>query len=195
MTILEVVLRYWSSKYIKILSSGCKVPLWCVLTEKRQLKWIGTSRIFSPFGGRLSGGGRPATCSWLYRSMRLEDLKSVEERTQKCDRGKPRVAMTSDQTSLYVVLSLDSYASPLHWLFKSFGLLIVPLSEVKSYVVVLFFYINRLKGRTLQACSLKYSIKKGMFFCLGQNWNYFSRAEREYSPLPLLPPPFPCLRA
>ena len=34
------------------------------------------------------------------------------ERTQKCDRGKPRVEMTSDQTSLYVILRLGSKASP-----------------------------------------------------------------------------------
>ena len=33
---LEVVLRYGSCKLIKIPSFGCKVPLWCVLTEKRQ---------------------------------------------------------------------------------------------------------------------------------------------------------------
>ena len=47
-------------------------------------------------------------------------------------------------------------------------LLIVPLSEIKSYVVVLSFYIKMMKQRTLQACSLRHSIKKGMFFVLGK---------------------------
>ena len=49
---------------------------------------------------RKNGWSSDCTCLWLYRTMRLENLKSVGQRTQKCDRGKPRVAMTSDQTSL-----------------------------------------------------------------------------------------------
>ena len=40
---------------------GRKVSLRCVLTEKRQLKWIGISRIFSPFGVKLCGGSRSVT--------------------------------------------------------------------------------------------------------------------------------------
>ena len=52
----------------------------------------------------------------------------------------------------------------------------VPLSEVKSYVEILSFYIKMMKQKTLQTCRLKHSIKKGMFFCLGQNWNYLSLA-------------------
>ena len=36
------------------------------------------------------------------------------ERTQKYDSGKPRVAMTSDEANLYVVLRLGSYAPPLY---------------------------------------------------------------------------------
>ena len=55
-------------------------------------------------------------------------------------------------------------------------LLIVPLSEVKCYVLVLSFH------STKKACSLKYNIKKDIFICLGQNWNYLSRAGGEYSP-------------
>ena len=35
------------------------------------------------------------------------------------------------------------------------GLLIVPLAEIKNYVVVLSFYIKMMKRRTLQACSFK----------------------------------------
>ena len=44
------------------------------------------------------------------------------------------------------------------------GLLAVPLSEIKSYVVLLSFYIKMMKGRRLQACSLRHSIKKGMLY-------------------------------
>ena len=39
--------------------------------------------------------------------------------------------------------------------------------------MVLLFYI---KTMALQACSLKHGTKKGIFFCLGQNWSYLSRA-------------------
>ena len=46
------------------------------------------------------------------------------------------------------------------------GLLIAPLSEIKNYVVVLSFYIKMMKRRTLQACSLRHSIKKGMIYVL-----------------------------
>ena len=35
------------------------------------------------------------------------------------------------------------------------GILIVPLSEIKGYVVVLSFYIKMVKRRTLQVCSFK----------------------------------------
>ena len=38
----------------------------------------------------------------------------------------------------------------------------MPTSEIKSYAVELSFYIKLMKGRRLQACSLRHSIKKGM---------------------------------
>ena len=44
----------------------------------------------------------------------------------------------------------------------------MPLSETKSYVVVLSFYIKMIKRKTLQVSSSKHSIKKDMFFSLGQ---------------------------
>ena len=44
----------------------------------------------------------------------------------------------------------------------------MPLSEIKSYVVVLSFYIKMIKRRTLQVSSLKHSIKKDILFSLGQ---------------------------
>ena len=43
---LEVAFRYWSCKLVEIPSFGCNVSLWCVLTEKWQLRWIGTTRIY-----------------------------------------------------------------------------------------------------------------------------------------------------
>ena len=50
---LEVALRYWSCIYIKISIFGSKVPFCFVRTEKWQIRWIGTSMIFSLFGSRL----------------------------------------------------------------------------------------------------------------------------------------------
>ena len=43
----------------------------------------------------------------------------------------------------------------------------MPLSEIKSYVVVLSFYIKMIKRITLQVSSSKYCIKKDMPFSLG----------------------------
>ena len=47
----EVVICYGSCKLVRIFSFGCKVPLWCVLVEKEQLRRIGTPRTYSLFGG------------------------------------------------------------------------------------------------------------------------------------------------
>ena len=81
--------------------------------------------------------------------------------------GKPRVAMTSDQTSLDVVPRLGSWVSSLHLLFKSLATNCTTFWSLKL-CVLLSFYIKMMKWRTLQVCSLKHSIKKGMFFCLWQ---------------------------
>ena len=35
---LEVALKYWSCKFVKIPSFGCKYPMWCAFTEKWQLR-------------------------------------------------------------------------------------------------------------------------------------------------------------
>ena len=59
-------------------------------------------------------------------------------------------------------------------------LLIMPLSEIKSYGVV-SVYITIMKPRTLQACSLMHSIKQGMFFVLGK-LNLFKSGRRESTP-------------
>ena len=48
------------------------------------------------------------------------------------------------------------------------GLLIAPLSEIKSYVEVLSFYIKMMKQRLFRPVVLKHSIKKGMFSVQGK---------------------------
>ena len=63
-------------------------------------------------------------------------------------------------------------------------LLIGSLSEIKSYVVVLSFYIKMMKQRTFQAGSLRYSIKTSMFHVQGK-LDFFLRAcGDEWHPLP-----------
>ena len=65
------------------------------------------------------------------------------------------------------------------------------LSEITSYVVLMSFYIKMMKRRTLQACSLRHSIKNRMFSVF---WTCLSRAVgEEGSPPPS--PPTPRLRA
>ena len=64
------------------------------------------------------------------------------------------------------------------------GLLAVPLSEIKSYVVLLSFYIKMMKGRRLQACSLRHSIKKGMLSVWGK-LDLFKSGRQGGSPPPL----------
>ena len=59
----------------------------------------------------------------------------------------------------------------------------MPLSAIKSCVVVLSFYIKIIKRRTLQVS--RHSIKKDMFFCLGQIEIILVGARGEF--LPLLP--------
>ena len=46
---LEVALRYWSCKFVKISSFWSKVPSWWVLTETWQLTWTGALRAYSLF--------------------------------------------------------------------------------------------------------------------------------------------------
>ena len=68
---LEVILRRGSCKLIKIPSFGCKVSLWCVLTEKWQRRWIGTPRIYSLFGARLGPlQFRDCKVYWTWRRLR-----------------------------------------------------------------------------------------------------------------------------
>ena len=92
-------------------------------------------------------------------------LNFVEESTQKCHRENQEWQWCQIKSiyrlHLDLVVKQLCYNSCLNaWAPSQ---LIVPLSEIKSYVVVLSFYINMMKRRTLQACSLWHSIKKGMF--------------------------------
>ena len=63
----------------------------------------------------------------------------------------------------------------------------MPLSEIKSYVVVLSFYIKMIKRKTPQVSSSKHSIKKDMLFSLGQI--EIILVGQGGSPSPLPPPP------
>ena len=63
----------------------------------------------------------------------------------------------------------------------------MPLSEIKSYVVVLSFYIKMIKRRTIHVFSLELSIKKDMLFSLGQI--EIILVGQGGSPSPLPPPP------
>ena len=65
-------------------------------------------------------------------------------------------------------------------------LLIGSLSEIKSYVVVLSFFIKIMKQRTFQACSLKHSTKMGMFY-VQSKLNFFKSGRGIVLPSP--PPP------
>ena len=94
-------------------------------------------------------------------------LNFVGERTQKYDRENRewrwrqiksiyRFYLDLVAKKLYYINCLNAYA------------IIVPLSEIKSYVVVLPFYIKMMKRRTHQACSFKAYYQKRHVFCLGQ---------------------------
>ena len=90
-------------------------------------------------------------------------LNFVEERTQKCDREN-REWRWRQIKSIYR-LHLDLVVKQLCYIScLNVVLLIVPLSEINSYVVVLSFYIKMMKRSTLQGCSLSHSIKKAMFY-------------------------------
>ena len=71
------------------------------------------------------------------------------------------------------------------------GLLAVPLLEIKGYVVLLSFYIKMMKGRRLQACSLRHGIKNGMLSVWGK-LDLFKSARRAVLPPP---PPLPAPRS
>ena len=84
------------------------------------------------------------------------------------------------------------------WWLRVFTVVIVKmldlirlLSEIKSYVVQLSFYIKMIKQRTSQTCNLKHSIKKDMFSVQG-NVNLFKSGRggepSPYPPTPAYPP-------
>ena len=88
--------------------------------------------------------------------------------TQKCDRENWKWQW--HQIKLIYSLYLDLVVKQrCYFNCLNAWLLIVPLSEIKSYVVVLLFYIKMMKGRTLHAYSLlRHSINKGMFSVYGK---------------------------
>ena len=94
-------------------------------------------------------------------------LNFVGERTQKYDREN-REWRWRQIKSIYR-LYLDLVVKKLYYInCLNVWTIIVPLSEIKSYFVVLPFYIKMMKRRTLQICSFKASHQKRNVFCLGQ---------------------------
>ena len=83
-------------------------------------------------------------------------LKFLGERTQKSDR-KTESGGGVRQTFI---------GCTQNWQLSNSAIML--LSEIKSYVVVPSFYIKMMKRRTLQACSLRHSIKEGMFSVQGK---------------------------
>ena len=81
-------------------------------------------------------------------------LNSVGERTQKCDRENWgwRWRQIKSIYRWYLDLVVVSVSVVI---VEMLGLLIVPLSEIKSYIVVLSFHIKVMKRRILQVWSLK----------------------------------------
>ena len=128
--------------------------------------------------------------------MRLDKvvcLKYVGERSQRCDRENQewRWRQIKPIYTWYLELAVRRLRC-INCLLLMLDLLTRSLSEIKSYVVVLSFYIKIMKKRTSQACSLKYSIKKDMF-SVWSKLNLFKSSRRETSPPFPPPPPLPPL--
>ena len=96
---LEVVLRYWSFKWIKIPSFGCKGPLWCFLRKNGQLRWTGT--VFSLFSGKL-GLLRLRDCQGSYIGRKLNSIEFCGGTYSEVWQGisRARIAVALDQINL-----------------------------------------------------------------------------------------------
>ena len=109
--------------------------------------------------------------------MEERDQKSgMENQEWRCRHIKP-----IDRWYLDLVVKLFTVL-----IIQILGLLIAPLSKIKSCGVVPSFYIKMMKWETFQTCSFKYSIKEGMFSVLGKLNLFKSGREREVI-LPSLP--------
>ena len=111
-------------------------------------------------------------------------LNFVKERTQKCDRENRewRWRQIKSIYRLHLDLAVKQlcYNSCLNaWATNA------PLSEIKSYVLVLSFYIKMMKRRTLQACSFWHSIKKVMLSVQGKLDLFKSGRGESSLPFPL----------
>ena len=118
-------------------------------------------------------------------------LNFVGERTLKYDRENQECRWRQIK-SIYR-LYLDLVVKKLYHInCLNAWAIIVPLSEIKSYVVVLPFYIKMMKRRTLQVCSFKAYHQKGMF-SVQDKLNLFQSDREESSarfPPPLATPLF-----
>ena len=80
--------------------------MWCVFTEKWQLKRIGASSILRPFGGRLvllHVRDCKGECFWRTQSVRILWENLLRSVTRKIESGGGL-----RETSLYVVSKLGS---------------------------------------------------------------------------------------
>ena len=92
--------------------------------------------IFSLFGSRLVLS-HLRDCKGGCLSLEIMSLSFVGKHFQKCDRENQEWWWRQIKSIVPLVLP------------------IVPLSEIKNFLVVLSFYITIMKRRTLQACSFK----------------------------------------
>ena len=120
-------------------------------------------------------------------------LNFVGERAQKCDRDN-REWWWCQIKSIYR-LHLDLVVKKLCYIncLNAWATSCAAFRN-QSYVVLLSFYIKMMKGRRLQACSLRHSIKKGML-SVQAKLDLFKSGRGEYSPSPSPPLATRLLRA
>ena len=161
---LEVVLRYWSCKWIKIPSSGGKVSLlWVFLRKNGTLSGLGYQGLFlallvvdyAVVVDQLHVCDCKGGCVWTTWNLWRNVLRSVAGKTESED-GVRSIYIWYLAVVVKRLCCIDCL-NP--WVIK----LTVPLSEAKSFFVVLSFHIKMMQRGTLQACSLKHSIKKACF--------------------------------
>ena len=104
--------------------------------------------------------------------------------------GKPRLAVASNQTKSSVVAIFNVSMSAEKWLLTGYLLKLAAncaiLSNQKLRCGTLFLHKTKMKQRILQVCSLKNSIKQGIFSVVGK-MNLFGSGRG--SPPPTSPPP------
>ena len=151
---LQVVLRCRSFKLVKIPSFDCKIPLWCVLTEKWQLRWI-----YRFFGGRLGLlqlRDCKGCCVWrrLWAWVVLGNvIGSV---------AWQNMAVALDQTNWKVLVKRAHY-------IKSLNVVTTNCSTFWNQKLWCGTLFPKKKKWWKQTCSLKHINKKGIWFWIWAN--------------------------